>query len=132
MLTLNTKESLSMKDKHLKDGKAGENEALAFLKRKGFEIKDINWRFSYYELDLVVQDGDVLVIVEVKTRGTDAFGYPEAAVKSSKKSRIQKAAEAYIELKDWKGEVRFDIVAVIKNENGFSIHHIEDAFYPGL
>lgn len=113
-------------------GEAGEALAAAYLRNKGYTIRQTNWKYSYYEIDIIAQDGQTLVIAEVKTRGTDAFGYPEAAVKSGKKSKITTAAEAYIDLTEWTGEVRFDIVAVVKHGSGYEIHHIEDAFYPGL
>jgi putative endonuclease len=113
-------------------GSEAEELAMAFLRQKGYKIRHHHWRYRQYELDIVAQDKEILVIVEVKFRGTDAFGYPENAVKSKKQSALRTCTEAYVETYNWNGEVRFDIVAIIQQYDGVQIEHFEDAFYPGL
>lgn len=113
-------------------GGEGEELAMAFLRKKGYHIRHHRWRYRQYELDIVAQDKEVLVIVEVKYRGTDAFGYPEDAVGSRKQSALKNCAEAYVESHGWNGELRFDVVAIIQQQDGVQIEHFEDAFYPGL
>ncbi|MEG1999332.1 MAG: YraN family protein, partial [Bacteroidales bacterium] len=58
-------------------GKSGEYIAKEYLASKGYAIRDVNWRSGKYELDIVAMDGLQLVVVEVKTRSTDEYGYPE-------------------------------------------------------
>lgn len=114
--------------KHLDLGKQGELVAKEFLEDQGYVILDTNWRFHHKELDLIAQDGDVLVIVEVKTRKSDQFGNPEMAVSRDKQKMIIRSANAYVHSKQWKGETRFDIISVILNQEDCSINHIPDAF----
>jgi putative endonuclease len=113
-------------------GKQAEEAATGYLRSKGYLIREVNWRYSYYEIDIIAQDAEALVIAEVKFRGSTVFGEPEDAVKKPKRSRLLTATEAYIDLKEWKGEVRFDILSVLLIDGKFKIHHIVDAFYPGL
>ena len=55
-------------------GQEGESAAESYLRRKGYRILARNLRSSVGELDLVAEDGAVLVFVEVKARRTEAFG----------------------------------------------------------
>ncbi len=112
-------------------GRRGEEIALAFLRKKGFVILEKNWRYRHLEIDIVAQDGDMLVFVEVKMRATAHFGNPEDAVSKQKMARIINAAEAYIFEKDVQGEARFDVVAIISSSSGSSeIEYFKDAFLP--
>ncbi|CAN5332007.1 YraN family protein [soil metagenome] len=111
-------------------GKWGEEAAVRFLRGKGFEIKELNWKFLHLEIDIVAMDGNELVIVEVKTRGTDAFGEPEVFVNKTKQSRLIRAANYYLEQKKLNCEVRFDIVGIVKRNNESVLRHIPGAFHP--
>lgn len=104
----------------------GELAAQEFLKNSGYEILLINWRFKRSEIDIIAKDGNVVVFVEVKTRNSTSFGHPEDFVDTTKIKKMQEAADAYIEQFDWKGELRFDIIAIEKDNK---ITHFEDAFY---
>ena len=75
-------------------GKNGESEARLFLERKGYRILHTNWHFHHYELDIVAQLGEELVIVEVKTRSKNYLLEPEEAVDTKKIRRIVAAADA--------------------------------------
>jgi putative endonuclease len=117
---------------HLITGKQGEDAAAQYLLLQGYRILEKNWRFEKAEIDLIATIENLLVFIEVKTRNNENFGYPEDAVKPKKQALIAKAADAYIELNHYRGEVRFDIVSVIKNGHSEKIYHISDAFFPGL
>ncbi|MBC8320477.1 MAG: YraN family protein [Bacteroidetes bacterium] len=116
--------------RHNELGKKGEEIAKKLLSDKGYTIIDTNWRFDKDEIDIVAKDGDELVIVEVKTRSTAYYGFPEDAVDSQKEIFLIRATEAYLEEKNLDLEARFDIVAIIFNNKETKIHHIIDAFYP--
>lgn len=110
-------------------GKKGEEIALGYLKKKGFKILEINWRFKKAEIDLITLKDDLLVVVEVKTRSSEAFENPKEAVTIGKQKNIIKAADAYIQEKEIDLECRFDVVSVLILKNETSIEHIEDAFH---
>lgn len=111
-------------------GQWGEDAALRYLRGKGFEIRELNWKFLHLEIDIVAMDKEELVIVEVKTRGTDAFGEPEMFVNKQKQSKLIRAANLYLEQKKLNCEVRFDVVGIIKRNNESVLKHIPGAFQP--
>lgn len=117
--------------KHNELGKNGENVAVTYLLRKGYIILERNWRFSRDEIDIIAKDRDWLVIVEVKTRTSAWFGEPEMAVTRSKQKALVRAAEGYIQEKDYKGETRFDVIGILFDNGKVELNHIEDAFLPG-
>ncbi len=119
--------------KHLETGKIGENLAVKFLKDKGYEILETNWRFRRSEVDIVAKDGPILVFVEVKTRSYDYFGKPESFVSARKKVLLQDAAVAYMHQINHTWEIRFDIIGILMpTSKNIEINHFEDAFFPGL
>ncbi|RLD91483.1 MAG: hypothetical protein DRJ09_01045 [Bacteroidetes bacterium] len=118
--------------KHIEMGKKGEALAVQHLKSKGYEILETNWRSIHKEIDVIAIDNGELVIVEVKTRSTDYFGYPEEAVDAKKQKLLISAAQDYVDKTDWEGGVRYDIVSIVLTNQSHTINHIIDAFTPGL
>ncbi len=116
--------------RHNELGIAGEKLAKKMLCEKGYTIIETNWRFDKDEIDIIAKDGNDLVIVEVKTRSTDQYGFPEDAVDSLKEGFLIRATEAYLEENDLDVDSRFDIVSIILNDKETKIYHIVDAFYP--
>lgn len=114
-------------------GILGEKLAAAFLQQKGFQILERNYRKGRAEIDLIATSDSILMFVEVKTRrGGNSFGYPEEAVNHKKAALIINAASYYIQKINWKGDIRFDIIAVQLPQNSNKdpqIHYFEDAFY---
>lgn len=111
-------------------GKAGEELALTALLQKGFTLKEKNYRYAKAEIDLIMQDGNDLVFIEVKTRQTAQIGEPYLAVTRSKQKQLIKAAHNYIVSKDLDVNARFDIVSIVHNSYRTQIEHIDDAFTP--
>ena len=119
--------------KHLETGKTGENLAVQFIKAKGYEILETNWRFRRSEVDIIAKDGPILVFVEVKTRSYDYFGKPSSFVSARKKILLQDAAAAYMHQINHTWEIRFDIIGILRPDaKDVEINHFEDAFFPGL
>ncbi len=114
---------------HNELGKSGEKDAVNFLRNKGYEILETNFVYDKAEVDIIAKTRDYLVVVEVKTRSTPDFGDPQDFVKPAQIKRLVKAVDYYVNEKDLDLEVRFDIVAIIKNNLGKRIEHLEDAFY---
>jgi len=110
-------------------GKEGEKLAVDFLQKRGYDILEKNYRCQKAEVDIIARKEHILVAVEVKTRSTPDFGNPQDFVKPKQIQSLVKAIHHYVILNDLDVDVRFDIVAIIKNKLGTSIEHLEDAFY---
>jgi len=110
-------------------GKEGEELAVSFLVEKGFEIIERNYRYGKGELDIIAREKDFLVFVEVKSRESLEYGFPEEAVTKRKTAQIRKIAEAYLAEKNITDEnIRFDVVAILFLNNEVTINHYENAF----
>ncbi|MBA3900245.1 MAG: YraN family protein [Bacteroidetes bacterium] len=118
---------------HNETGKKGEQLAAEFLEQSGFQVLELNWAYQKYEIDIIAQKGDTLIVAEVKTRSGNYYGEPEAWVTKVKQKNLIKGAEAYIITNNLDLDVRFDILSIILPDKGEpKIHHTEDAFYPLL
>ncbi|PKP13007.1 MAG: YraN family protein [Bacteroidetes bacterium HGW-Bacteroidetes-3] len=115
--------------KHNELGELGEELAVEELEKNGYEIVERNWRYKKAEIDIIAKKNNILAIVEVKTRSSDYFGDPQDFVNSKKIKMLVEAVNEYVVSKDLDVEVRFDIIAIIKNENSLTIEHLEDAFF---
>ncbi len=109
-------------------GQQGEILAADYLEKKGYEIVTRNFRYKRAEIDIIAQKSSLLVFVEVKARSSNVYGHPEEFVDEKKASLIIEAADHYINMHQWEGLIRFDIVSVMLKPS-VSIHHFEDAFY---
>lgn len=110
-------------------GNKGEQLAVDFLLKNGYQILERNYRFQKAEVDIIAQIKDTLAIVEVKTRSTTDFGNPQDFVKPKQIQRLVKAVDEFINVNRLDVEVRFDIIAILKENNQFTIKHLENAFY---
>ena len=122
-----------MRDKNLKPydlGKAGEEVALKYLKRKKFKIIKKGFRLYKGEIDVIAYDRKTLVFVEVKTRRSSSFGLPEESVTTAKQRQIKKIAQGFMAFNNLENvECRFDVISLIlKKNDGYSICHFKDAF----
>lgn len=113
-------------------GKRGEELAVDYLSKKGFEIVERNYKFKRSEIDIVTRKDGLLVIVEVKTRSTDFMAGPRDTITKNKQKAIVRAANYYVQEKDLDCETRFDVISIILNDKYQNLEHIEDAFYPLL
>jgi putative endonuclease len=95
-------------------GQAAEDIAADFLQAKGLEILERNYRRRLGELDLIACDRDVLVIAEVRTRASNAYGGAAASVDIGKQRRMIRAASQLLQQrKDLaRMRVRFDVIVV--------------------
>jgi putative endonuclease len=118
---------------HLKTGVWGEQVAAEFLKHNGYKILGQRVRIGTRdELDLVARDGDSLVFVEVKTRGSEVYGRPLSAVDRKKRHTLSRGAIRSLQrLKNPRVYFRFDVVEVIGHAEAATppqIRHIRNAF----
>ena len=114
---------------HNELGKKGEQFAADFLIKSNYNIVERNYRFDKAEVDIIAQKRDILAIVEVKTRSTKDFGNPQDFVKPKQIKNLVKAVDEYVTVNNLDVEVRFDIIAIVKEQNEYKIEHLENAFY---
>lgn len=111
-------------------GHASEHLAEQFLLAKGYRIIERNLRTSIGELDLVAEDGEVLVFVEVKGRTSEAFGGALEAVGYRKQAKLVKLASQYLAQRHISQKAcRFDVV-LVQGRAGHPGHieHLQNAF----
>jgi putative endonuclease len=110
-------------------GRAGEKAAADLLRSRGYRIVGAGFLARRGELDLVCRRGRDLVVVEVKTRSSDAFGAPLEAVGSRKRKALMAAAAEYRALAEWRGPIRYAVVGVtVRPEGVLEAELIEDPF----
>lgn len=93
-------------------GQAAEQAAADFLSARGLRLVERNWRCKGGEIDLVMRDGAALVFVEVRARGSMAFGGAAASITAAKQARVALAARHYLAAKGLDMPCRFDAVLV--------------------
>ncbi|MGH3365147.1 MAG: YraN family protein [Nocardioidaceae bacterium] len=100
-------------------GAYGEALAARHLTEQGMVVLDRNWRCDLGEVDLVLRDGRVLVVCEVKTRSSLAYGTPIEAVTEQKAARLRRLAARWLaDHEVHPDEVRIDIVGVLVPPSG--------------
>ena len=114
---------------HNELGKLGEDLAVDYLKKNGYTILNTNWTFQKAEIDIIARIENIVAIIEVKTRSSLEFGLPQDFVKPKKIQLLVKAVNAYVIEKNLDLDVRFDIIAIHKENKTFAIEHLIDAFY---
>ena len=103
-------------------GAYGERVAARHLLDQGMVVLDRNWRCELGELDLVLRDGDVLVVCEVKTRSGTDYGTPHEAVGAAKLDRLLRLATRWqVDHGVAAPEVRVDVVAVLRRRRGSAV-----------
>lgn len=96
-------------------GRRGEAVAARYLEESGLHVIDRNWRCSDGEIDIVAVDGDVLVVVEVKSRSSLDFGHPFEAITEPKLQRLHRLSAAWRRFHALRfREHRIDAVAVLQ------------------
>lgn len=114
-------------------GRYGEEAATELLRRKDYVILERNWSCVFGEADIIALDEGCLVFVEVKTRNSIEYGFPEEAVTPQKRTRYERIASAYLDCYDGPdARVRFDVIGVqgLAGNRAF-VRHIVNAFAAG-
>ena len=113
----------------IETGRRGEDAAVAYLKRAGYEIIERNYRCPFGEVDIVAREGGSIVFIEVKSRRSEIYGEPEASVGIEKQKKISRISMDYLQKKRLSpGSVRFDVIAVKMQLGSAQIELIKDAF----
>lgn len=116
---------------NIRIGSIGEELATKYIKDKGYNILDRNYRTKLGELDIIAKKENIIVFIEVKTRTSNVYGIPSEAVNYKKQQTIQKLAQQYIlyrKLSNSCFSYRFDVIEVKLIGKKYKIDHIENAF----
>ncbi|MCW3081763.1 YraN family protein [Segetibacter sp.] len=98
---------------HNETGFTGEKLALDWLTKRGYKMKELNWRCRHLEVDIIAEKGDTLHFIEVKTRRSTKFGNPEESINKQKMKNLKDAAEQYQQKNPgWKW-IQFDVLAIL-------------------
>ena len=118
------------KPEHLRHGELGERAARDYLRRQGLKFLTANFRSERGEIDLIFRDGDCLAFVEVKTRSSEDWTRPAAAVNATRRRRLSRTALDYLRLlKNPPVKIRFDIVEVLLAEGKVrEVRHLPNTF----
>ena len=109
-------------------GKWGERTARDFLEKRGYRIRETNYRCEQGEIDIVAEDGDCLVLVEVRSRRSTAFGSAKESLTQAKKERLVALAGAYAQAHaDVPAQWRIDVVAIDIGPRGVNLELIPNA-----
>ncbi|HXR83482.1 MAG TPA: YraN family protein [Hanamia sp.] len=116
---------------HNDTGWLGERMAVEYLEQRGFLILYQNWRHSHWEVDIIASLKDIVHFIEVKTRRTKKFGYPEEDVSKKKIENLINASEEFLFLNpQWK-LIQFDILSItIQKNKPVEYFFIEDVYIP--
>ena len=102
-------------------GNAAEYAVAEFIKEKGYEIVELNWRNRIAEIDIVAKKQNKMYFIEVKYRQSDSAGDGFDYITSKKLHHMQRAAEAWVVGHDWQKEYELLAAAVTKNNGHFQI-----------
>jgi len=118
------------KPEHLRRGELGERAARTHLRRQGLKFLAANFRSDRGEIDLIFRDDDCLAFVEVKTRSSEEWTRPAAAVNAERRRRLSRAALDYLRLlRNPQVKIRFDIVEVLLAEGKVrEVRHLPNTF----
>lgn len=111
-------------------GRKGEDMALEYLLQRGYMLLERNWRCRYKEVDLIMESGDGIHIVEVRSRKEPTAVEPEQTVDRRKQHNLEAAASSYLRSRELTAPVHFDIVSIVIDGSGKTLRlsHIQDAF----
>ncbi len=110
-------------------GKFGEQKAIDYLRDKGYGILDQNYRYLKAEIDIVAKKGNILAMVEVKSRNMGFLEDMTTVISAKKIKLLTLAAHQFVMDNDLDLEVRFDVIKVIKMKDKTVLEHLEDAFH---
>lgn len=119
-------------------GSLGEKLAGEFLEKEGFKLIERNFKTPRWgEIDLVMRDGDTIVLVEVKTRSASSaaiYGGPMGSIHPRKLEALKRAAQFYLTKTGWEGPARIDAVAVVLEDvkEKSQIEHFPSIWVKGL
>ena len=115
--------------KHNLTGNAGESLAAEYFIKNGYEILHKNWRHKHWEVDIIASRNSMLHFIEVKTRTSLKFGYPEENIDTKKIRFLINASEEYLYQNPQWQRIQFDVLSInIKEDEVADYFLIEDVY----
>ncbi|MFI7697484.1 YraN family protein [Nonomuraea sp. NPDC049480] len=109
-------------------GKQGEQLAVTYLEAKGMKIIDRNWRCRHGEIDIIAEEGPLLIVVEVKTRSGRSHGTALESVSHTKLARLRMLAAKWLATQSRTFDaVRVDVIALDRFAGDFALRHVRGA-----
>lgn len=124
---VNKKPIPAHKHKALAAGKGAEQRACDYLQAQGLTLVTRNFRSKYGEVDLIMQDGEIIVFIEVKYRTQNNYGGALLSLKPRQQHRIIRTAQFFL-MRYPNHQARFDVIAIEGNDE---ISWIANAFDAG-
>ncbi len=118
--------------RHNRLGTEGEEFAVQFLIKQGLIVRERNWRFLHWEIDIVAEEADAIHVVEVKTRTSDEHFNPMQSITRKKISNLIHAGNAYLHYHNIKKSLQFDVIIVIGQSGNFSLQYLPNSIRPPL
>ncbi|NLF44469.1 MAG: YraN family protein [Syntrophomonadaceae bacterium] len=110
-------------------GRHGEEKAACYLVEQGYKIIARNYYTRFGELDIICTKGKDIYFVEVKTRTSLKYGYPEEAITYKKRENLRKAAFIYLNSTGCPfTQMHFDVITILMMKGEEKFNHIKDAF----
>ncbi len=115
-----------------KSGQLAESKAYTYLLTQGMTLLIKNYRCSFGEIDLIMQDKEDIVFVEVRSRSRDDYGHASESISLTKQNKLIKTAIHFLQKRAWIDKVasRFDVVTIHMNGNEDQLEWIKNAFWP--
>jgi len=98
-------------------GQYGEALAIAWLNRQHFTVLERNWRHGRHEIDIIAVQKNIIYCIEVKTRRTNTYGWPEEYITHRKIVQMQAAAEIFLCLNEQFHQVQLNVLSVLFMNN---------------
>lgn len=110
--------------KNKSKGVLGEEIALRYLRKRGYEILHRNWYCRWGEIDLVANKNEVLIFIEVKYRTAKLYGAGHKSVNFYKLTALRKSIFRYLYIHDLFSEkCRLDVICILKDKTGYKLKH---------
>lgn len=113
-------------------GKNAEQQALSFLQKQGMRLLEQNYTCYSGEIDLIMQDGEDIVFIEVRSRSRTDYGHAIETITPRKQQKIIRAATHFLQKKGclYKVSSRFDVITLQLVSNNWQLEWIKNAFWP--
>jgi putative endonuclease len=113
-------------------GRAAEELAAEYLRKKGYRLLEKNHRTKLGEIDLIMEDGETIVFVEVKAGSASKDFPPYGHLNPQKVRKLLTLGKAYLARLRKERNARFDLVTVVREGDNFRIDHLEDVIQDAL
>ena len=114
----------------IKVGDLGEQAAVDYLCKDGYDILERKYRLKIGEIDIIAKKDNTIVFIEVKTRSNTSYGFPAEAVTYRKQQKIIKTAQYYLQqINQSNACCRLDVIEIfLSHLNVIKYNHIMNAF----